>query len=880
MKRIFTLTLVLIIQTFTSINAQTTTIPSGSFIVDMGVIPQTVGNGLKPYGLVYSLITNFKIPIKWVIEPGKVYNDADLTYNGKDYKGGPFIVFAEYRSQGVNDTIARYQTQGVVGLTTTAPFDVPFAYTLQFSTVPRWTLDLLNGSVAIPYFINAGIPASAYNAPKTNPKLPSALGSCDDIFVMPHAYPQWSTHSNLYFWNLTYKGSIYTSCTAGSELEDMFNPADHTQQTNFLSEKDPTIPFPTGTVSTVENALILYNHHTNGGPPYTYTNWDYQFMQLIGNVDAATQNGLEQVYIPKSGGWRPTTSVGIYDPDHTQRYQLSDDPKYRAAIIAFGRAFGDPNRGYVMIEAAHSLNSSSNIPANVAAQRAFFNFSFIAGKGSTVALNLSTIPTTIPSGTPTPVSFSFPVGVNSSIYTITWSAICGGTFTEDPAFPNDLMHRIFTPPAVINNTPCAITISTKDPCDKVSNTIQSITITTDLQVVTSLTNACYGIANGSIGMTFSGAAGPYNWTWTKAGGGSGSGAGVSITGLAAGTYTVAVTAGGGAGSSKTFTVTLAENPAINALTAAPTNILCNGLTSGAIALTSASGGTAPFTYLWSDANTAQNRNNLAPGTYSVTATDAKGCSVSSSNIIITQPNAISISPAITNILCNGNTTGAISLTVTGGTGAITYAWNDGATTKNRTGMGSGTYSVTATDANNCSLTSSGISITQPAAPLSLSASTINALCNGASTGSITLTPSGGTTPYTYNWGGGITSQNRATIPAGNYSVTVTDANNCSTVLSKTITQPTAILISTALTPETCPNSADGSITATIIGGSGSYTYAWTGPNAFTANTKDISSKKGGSYTLVVTDSAGCQATLTVVLPTTNSNAVAPATINH
>jgi hypothetical protein len=376
----------------------------------MGIVPQTVGNGLKPYGMIYDLISNYKIPIKWIISSGKVKDGIDFSYNGTDFKGGPFIVTTDYRSAAVNARITYWQTQGVVGITTTSPVDVPVAMTLLVSSVPRWTMDLLNGKVAVPYFTNAGIPSSAYSLTRT----PQQLGNCDDIFVMPHAYPQWSTHSNLYFWNKTYHGSIWLSCTAGSELEDMYNPADHTQQTNFLSERDPA-PFTNTTTTTVENALLLYDVHGDGTPPYTYSNHGDQFMQFMGTIDAATQNGLEQVYIPMSPGWRSTTTIGAYDPRHPDR--IDDAPNHRAAIIAYGRGFGDPDRGYVMIEAAHSLNNAK-LPANIAGQRVFFNFSFMAGKSSGIAPDVTGIPSTVSSGTPIAVSFAFPVGTNPAEYTV------------------------------------------------------------------------------------------------------------------------------------------------------------------------------------------------------------------------------------------------------------------------------------------------------------------------------------------------------------------------------------------------------------------------------------------------------------------------------
>jgi hypothetical protein len=828
----------------------------------MGVVPQTVGNGLKPYGMIYDLILNNKIPIQWIIESGKVKDGIDFTYNGVDYKGGPFIVPAEYITAAVNTRIAYWKTQGVIGVMTTSPIEVPVAMTLNVASVPRWTMDFLNGKVATAYFTNAGIPASAYSLTRT----PQELGYCDDIFVMPHAYPQWSTHSNLYLWNKTYHGSIWLSCTAGSELEDMFNPADHTQQTNFLTEKDPAVAFPTGTGTTIENALWLYSSHTNGVPPYN--------MQFMGNIDSATQNGLEQVYIPKAPGWRATTTVGVYDPDHIKR--LDDAVNHRAAIVAYGRGFGDPTRGYVMVEASHSLNNAQ-LAANIAAQRIFFNFSFMAGKDNTIIPNVTGLPSSVVSGTPTPISFSFPVGVNPSNLTVSWYSACGGTFVSDPA---DKTKAIYTPPTVTSDTSCPITVIITDTCGRVFNTSKASVVTCNMQLTTTLKSACNGFPTGSITMNITGAAGPYKWNYGTSFNQGTAVTGTVISNLAAGSYTVTVASGGGAGCSKTFTVTIGSSPAIDSIVATPTNVICNGLATGSILVDNVTGGTPPFTFLWSDGSTTQNRSGLVAGTYSVTATDASGCSVTSSSISITQPTAIAITPTVTNVLCNGNTTGAISIATTGGSGSLSYLWNDGATTQNRTNLAAGTYSVTVTDATNCSKTQTGISVTQPTAALSLSATQTNAACNGGSTGAIDLTVSGGTSSYTYLWSNGATTQDITGLAAGTYSVTVTDANGCYAVLSKTITQPVALSLSTVITHETCPNVADGEIALTVTGGTSGYTYAWSGPSSFTATTQNISGRKGGSYTVIVTDANLCTATVTVTINTLKSNAVAPASINN
>ena len=848
--------------------AQSTTISSGSFIVNMGVVPQTINNSLKPYGMIYDLIKNYTVPIQWVISSGKVKDGVDFTYNAVAYKGGPFIVPAEYRTAAVNARITYWQGLGVNGVTTTSPFDVSPATVYKIESVPYWTVDLLNGDVAVPYFQNAGIPPEGYSLTK----LPSQLGSCDDIFVMPHAYPQWSTHSNLYFWNKTYHGSIYLSCTAGSELEDMFNPANHSQQANFLSEKDGTKPFPTTSTTTIENALWLYDSHNDGTPPYTYADNGNPFMQFLGTIDAATQNGLEQVYIPMAPGWRSTTTIGAWDPDHSKRFD--DAPNHRAAIIAYGRAFGEADRGYVMIEAAHSV-SRATLPANVAAQRVFFNFSFLAGTNAAVTPDVSAIPASIVSGTATPVSFSFPVGVNPNDYTVSWSASCGGSFAADPAYPSDKTKAKFTPPSVTTSTSCPITVTIEDACHRVFHASKAVTISCDLQMVTTLTPACNGMSNGTITLSsITGGVAPFNWSY---GGGSVTGTGTVISGLAAGSYTVTVTSGGGAGSSKTFTVTIASNPAIGALSLTPTHVLCNGSATGSIAVATPTGGTPPYTYLWTDGSvTTQNRSGLTAGTYTVTAKDASGCTVTGSSTI-TQPSAISITPSITNVSCNGLATGAISLTVSGGIGPYTYAWGDGPTTQNRTGLAAGTYAVTVTDANNCTKVRTGMVVLQPLAGLGLSASSVNVTCYGNSTGSIDLTPSGGTQPWSYNWGSGITTQDRTGLAAGDYSVTVTDVNGCSALLSRTIAQAAAMTISAAKTNESCGGKSDGSITLTVAGGTGPYTYKkgsgeYGASNAFTG-------LASGSYTLTAKDAGGCTVEIVVAISTNTALAASAAGTN-
>jgi hypothetical protein len=285
--------------------------------------------------------------------------------------------------------------------------------------------------------------------------------------------------------------------------------------------------------------------------------------------------------------------------------------------------------------------------------------------------------------------------------------------------------------------------------------------------------SCFAGSNGAIDITPTGGVPPYTYLWAPGGATT-----QDLSGATAGLHSVTVKDVNNRTVSGSWTIT---QPTALALSQTHVNELCNGGSTGSIDLT-VTGGTGTYTYLWAPGGaTTQDLAGLAAGDYSVTVTDGNGCTASLGPISITQSAPFVLSSTHVNVLCNGGSTGSIDLTVTGGTGTYTYLWSPGgATTQDLAGLAAGDYTVTVTDGNGCSASLGPISVTQPAA-LALGESHTTT-CLGSPDGSITLTVSGGTASYTYLWSNGATTQNLTGLVAGSYSVTVTDAHNCTASL--------------------------------------------------------------------------------------------------
>jgi gliding motility-associated-like protein len=367
---------------------------------------------------------------------------------------------------------------------------------------------------------------------------------------------------------------------------------------------------------------------------------------------------------------------------------------------------------------------------------------------------------------------------------------------------------------------------------------------------------CFGDNNGSVNLNVNGGTGPYTYNWTN-------GATTEdISNLPAGTYTVTVTDSRGCTSFSSVTITQPSG-ALAASVSSNQSVSCFGGSNGTAAAT-ASGGTSPYNYTWSNGAVTQNITGLTAGSYTVTVTDENGC-MSLSSVQVTQP-AASLSGSLSvsqNVSCFGGNNGSLSLSVANGTAPYTYLWSNGSTSANLTGVSSGTYTVTVTDANGCT-TVQLASITQPSAALSMSTSmTQSVACFGQSTGAASASVTGGTSPYSYVWNNGANTASLTGLSAGIYSVTVADANGCTSQGSVSITQPSAALSSSVTSSQqvNCFGGNNGSVNLTVTGGTGPYSYNWNNG----ASTEDVSNLSAGTYTVNITDSRGCTASSSVTI---------------
>ena len=623
-----------------------------------------------------------------------------------------------------------------------------------------------------------------------------------------------------------------------------------TDDNGLKDSTDITLTQPTAVVaSTVVDSNLTCNGALDGGatasatggtPPYSYMWSNSATTASITGVAAGTYN----VTITDANGCTDNTSVTITEPAVLVASAIVDSNVSCNGFLdggATASATGGDNSSYYY-EWSNGATTASITGVAAGTYKVYIS-------DHNECLDSATVTITQPAAMSASVVIDSNASCNGFSDGGATASASGGTPPYSYSWNNTATTASITGVTAGTYT---VTITDANGCTA-SN---SGTITQPIAVVASAvvdSNAsCNGFSDGGASASATGGTPPYSYSWSN------TATTASITGVVAGTYNVTITDANGCSGSTSVTIT--QPAAFTALVGIDSNVTCNGFSDGG-ATASASGGTPPYSYSWNNTATTASITGVTAGTYTVTITDASGCTASNSGTI-TQPAAVApVAVVDSNVSCNGFSDGGASAAASGGTPPYTYSWSNGATTASITGVVAGTYTVWVTDANGCYDTTSVV-ITQPVALMPAAVVDSNVSCNGFSDGGASAAAAGGTMPYTYLWSNGATTASITGVVAGTYTVWVTDANGCYDTTSVTITQPVALMPAAVVDSNvSCNGFSDGGASAAATGGTMPYTYLWSNG----ATTASITGVVAGTYTVWVTDANGCYDTTSVTI---------------
>ena len=383
-----------------------------------------------------------------------------------------------------------------------------------------------------------------------------------------------------------------------------------------------------------------------------------------------------------------------------------------------------------------------------------------------------------------------------------------------------------------------------------------------LNLISQTNVLCFGTATGGITVDVAGGTPTqispgifdYNYAWT--GPNNFTSSNKNLNAISAGTYNLIVT--DNSGCTKNLSVIVTQSPEI-LMTATTTAINCYGDNNASIDV-AVSGGVAPYNVLWNTLATGTFQDNLSAGDYVITVTDATNCQ-QTLNVNIPEVPIFTTQPVVKNISCFGAKDGSITLNLVGGIAPVSLVWSDGSTAGlTRNNLGPGTYTVTISDGKPCEIKKTFV-ILEPQ-PLVLTANVTNAFdCDNASSGAINLMVSGGSAPYTFAWSNGATTENLTNVPAGNYLITVTDANGCTKQEQYSINrqQPITIGIETKTLVDCDTRTVEQNFIAQVSGGFPPYSLVWSSGIVSGSMNEIMTTNQSGTIILGVTDALGCMA---------------------
>ncbi len=362
--------------------------------------------------------------------------------------------------------------------------------------------------------------------------------------------------------------------------------------------------------------------------------------------------------------------------------------------------------------------------------------------------------------------------------------------------------------------------------------------------------SCFNGNNGLATISGNGGNGVYFFAWSTGD------STASVSNLIAGNYFASITDGENCSATITVSITQPDMLMANASANGETAL---GANDGS-ATASPSGGTPAYSYLWSNGDTTQAISNLTPGPVTVSVTDANGCTTVETVTVNAFGCNLNGTTAATNTSCQGSNDGLASISLTGAANPVTYLWSNGETTQSINNLSPGIYTVSILDGNGCAAVYS-VNVAEPLA-ISPNATTTSVTAIGASDGTATANPTGGTPAYQYLWSTGETTADISGLAPGSYNVIVTDNNGCTAEQTVNVSAFNCILsASMSAVNLTCYEAGNGQATVILVNGTLPFTYQWSNNQT----TQTITQLSAGTYTVSATDGAGCSITQSVTV---------------